>query len=104
MTITAKFVGTPHGGDYDNPFPTGQPAEGERVAIFAFEVRSVDGNPEGMRSYHLMPAAAAHDGPLDPSHVDPQGDTVQWLGCGTGTVVRVDGLECEVAPDDPGLV
>jgi hypothetical protein len=97
-TVTASFIGNPQGGDLNDPFPTGQPAQGERVALFAFLVRSVDGDPEGLRRYHVAPAASATEGPLGPSKVDPQGDTVQWVGCGTGTILRLDGVQCEVAP------
>lgn len=103
-TVTASIIGTELGGDFDDPFPMGRPSEGDRVALFAFEVRSVDGTPEAQRRYHVAPVGSAHEGPLGPARVNPQGDTVQWIGCGTATVVRVDASQCEVAPDEPGVV
>ena len=117
-TIVAKTIGTPSGGMGDNPWPPGHPAEGERVAIFAFDVLSVGGNPESIRTYHVAPVDTAQEGPVTQPPSDPQAVTTQWLGCGTGTVVRpsdsvrgkdqlthdpdaADAMfQCEVRPDD----
>ncbi len=84
--ITAKITGSPSG--YDSPWAEGHPSEGERVAIFAFDVTAVDDAASRIRTYHVSPVDEASDGPVAPPHVTPQGDTVQWVGCGTGTVVR----------------
>jgi hypothetical protein len=105
-TITANAIGNPLQGYDDDPWPSGHPVEGERVAIFAFEVTSVDGEPEDLRSYHAAPAALAKEGPIGPVSGAAQGISGQWTGCGTGTVVRPpewhgDKRRCEVAPDDP---
>lgn len=54
-TITAKTIGNPSGGMADDPWPAGHPAEGERVAIFAYDVTSVDGVSENIRTYHVAP-------------------------------------------------
>ncbi|MEV0432635.1 hypothetical protein [Nocardia sp. NPDC050413] len=117
-TITAKTTGSPT-GVWDNPWPQGHPAEGERVAIFAFDVTAVDGAPSGTRTYHVSPPDRACDGPVAPPHNTPQGETVQWVGCGTGTVVRAaeklsgeqalmdpdrsaeEMFQCQVRPDNP---
>ncbi|WP_255450026.1 hypothetical protein [Skermania sp. ID1734] len=121
MTITAKTTGSPYGGEADNPWPAGHPAEGERVAIFAFEVTSVDGESEDIRTYHVAPVDSATQGRVSSNHPDPQGLTVQWTGCGAGTVVRAPAgghaealsddpdradaiFDCEVKPDDMQLI
>lgn len=106
-TIAASPIGNPK-GLYDNPWPAGHPIEGERVAILAFEVTRVDGEAEYMRSYHVVPLCQAHEGPIGPEHIVPQGIGEQWTGCGTGTVIRPadwqrDDYRCEVAPDDPSF-
>jgi hypothetical protein len=121
-TILAKTIGTPTGGMADNPWPAGHPAEGEQVAILAFDVTSVDGESERIRTYHVGPIAAASSGAITAPYAESQGITVQWTGCGTGTIVRpaaitlghdalatdpdrADALiQCEVRPDDPQLI
>jgi hypothetical protein len=108
-TITADAFGNPIGGLLDNPWPAGHPAAGERVAIFADEVTRVDENAEDMRRYHVAPAACAREGPIGSPRGEEQGITVQWVGCGTGTVVRPIGEQsgeriCEVLPDDPRII
>lgn len=109
-TITAKNLGNPDGGQFANPWAPGHPAVGERVAIFAFEVTEVDQDVEDVRTYHLAPAESAREGVVGADDVRPQGITVRWVGCGTGTVVRAaaKGFQvdptCEVLPDDPRLV
>jgi hypothetical protein len=108
-TITAKTIGNPGGGELDDPWPSGHPVEGERVAIFAFEVTNVDGQAEAMRSYHVAPVGQAAEGPIGPRYGAAQGISSQWTGTGTGTVVRPADRQrgddrCEVAPDDPGLL
>ena len=87
MTITAKTIGNPEEID-DNPWASGHPADGERVAIFAFDVTSVDNESADIRTYHVTPPDRACEGTVVPEHRTPQGVTVTWLGCGTGTVVR----------------
>jgi hypothetical protein len=117
-TIVAKTIGTPSGGKADNPWPSGHPSEGERVAIFAFDVTSVDADAAHIRTYHVAPVDLAKEGAITQPYYEPQGVTVQWMGCGTGTVVRPaasllgeDALsddpdrademfQCEVRPDD----
>lgn len=107
-SITAKIIGNPDGGLFDNPWPPDHPAVGERVALFAFEVSKVDNTEEDLRTYHVAPADSARDG-AGPGQDEPQGINVRWIGCGTGKVVRsaerrqVDPT-CEVIPDDPRLV
>lgn len=108
-TISAKTIGTPRGGLLENPWPPGFPAVGQRVALFAYEVETVDGAAQGIRTYHVGPAETAARGPIGAAHGEPQGITVAWRGCGTAEVVRVEaplGAErtCEVTADDPGLV
>ncbi|RSD10317.1 hypothetical protein [Amycolatopsis eburnea] len=108
-TITAKTIGTPQGGLFDNPWPPGFPAAGQRVALFAYEVTTVDGAAEDIRTYHVGPAETEARGPIGAPHDEPQGITVAWRGCGTASVVRVDappGAErtCDVTPDDRGLL
>ncbi|OKH65348.1 hypothetical protein EB73_22085 [Mycobacterium sp. SWH-M3] len=120
-TITAKTIGNPSGGMADDPWPAGHPAEGERVAIFAYDVTSVDGVSENIRTYHVAPVDVATEGAITQPTADPQGVTVQWIGCGAGTVVRpaavllgherltndpdrADAMvQCEVKPDDPRI-
>ncbi|MBB1154464.1 MULTISPECIES: hypothetical protein [Amycolatopsis] len=107
--ITAKTLGTPSGGLFDNPWPPDFPAVGQRVAIFAYEVTRVDGTGQDIRTYHAGPAETAAQGPLGSSHDEPQGVTVAWRGCGTGTVTSVSaplGRErtCEIDPDEAGLL
>jgi hypothetical protein len=107
-TITADVIGNPVGGRLDNPWPADHPMAGERVAIFTFEVTSVDHDAEDLRNYHVAPATYASEGPIGPVRTEPQGITVNWVGCGTGTVVRPADLrrgehKCEVLPDDPRL-
>ncbi|GAB3360394.1 hypothetical protein [Amycolatopsis echigonensis] len=108
--ITVKTLGTPTGGLFDNPWPPGFPAAGQRVAIFAYEVTRVDGADEGdIRTYHVGPVETAAQGPIGSSRDEPQGITVAWRGCGTGTVTSVSaplGRErtCEVSPDEAGLL
>lgn len=105
----------------DDPWPAGHPAEGERVAIFAYDVTSVDGVSENIRTYHVAPVDVATEGATTQPTADPQGVTVQWIGCGAGTVVRpaavllgherltndpdrADAMvQCEVKPDDPRI-
>ncbi|MEV0335611.1 hypothetical protein [Nocardia sp. NPDC050717] len=100
-TITAKIHGNPLGID-NNPWPDGHPVEGERVAIFAFDVRSVDGSAADLRTYHLTPVDRAGEGPVTAPQVTPQGTTTQWTACGTGTVVRApDELGVEESQMDP---
>jgi hypothetical protein len=108
-TIMAKTFGNPIGGQLADPWPADHPLAGERVAIFAFEVISVDREAEGMRSYHVAPATYAREGSNWPARREPQGITVKWVACGTGTVVRPADRQCEepmceVLPDDPQLV
>lgn len=118
-TITAKTIGNPS-GDSNDPWSDGHPAEGERVAIFAFDVTNIDGSGGNIRTYHVAPVDQASTTAL-PQRADPQGITVQWTGYGTGTVVRAatrmsgaDALmdpdvsaeamfQCEVKPDDRRL-
>ena len=40
--ISAKTLGTPWGGVFDDPWLPGHPADGDRVAIFVHVVTSVD--------------------------------------------------------------
>jgi hypothetical protein len=121
-TITAKTIGNPSGGMADDPWPDGHPAEGERVAIFAYDVTSVDGVSENIRTYHVTPVGATSEGAITQPAATPQGVTVQWTGCGAGTVVRpaavllgenrltddpdrADAMvQCEVKPDDPRII
>ncbi|MYW90858.1 hypothetical protein G3I59_09650 [Amycolatopsis rubida] len=107
--ITAKTLGTPAGGLFGNPWPPDFPAAGQRVAIFAYEVTGVDGTGHNIRTYHVGPAETAAQGPIGSSRDEPQGGTVAWRGCGTGTVTSVSappGRErtCEVAPDEASLL
>ncbi|MFE3174660.1 hypothetical protein ACFXPA_03610 [Amycolatopsis sp. NPDC059090] len=108
--ITAKTLGTPSGGLFDNPWPPDFPAAGQRVAIFAYEVTRVDGTAEGdIRTYHVGPAETAARGPIGSSHDEPQGITTAWRGCGTGTVTSMSApldreRTCEVIPDEAGLL
>lgn len=122
VTISAKTIGNPAGGMADDPWPAGHPAEGERVAIFAYAVTSVDGVSRDIRTYHVAPVDTAREGPLTEPSAQPQGVTVQWTGCGTGTVVRPAAVllgherltddpdraeamvQCEVRPDDPRII
>ena len=109
QTISAKTLGNPWGWVFDDPWPPDCPSAGERVAIFVHEVPGVDAQAQDIRTYHLAPAERATQGPVTPDTVEPQGVTVQWAGCGAGTVVRTttaaDGERlCEVRPDDPDLV
>jgi hypothetical protein len=100
-TITAKTIGNPRGID-DNPWASGHPADGERVAIFAFEVTGVDNTSADLRTYHVTPPDRASEGTIVPEHRTPEGVTVTWLGCGTGTVVRAaTHLDIEAAMMDP---
>lgn len=106
-TIMASPIGNPN-GLYDNPWPTGHPVEGERVAILVFEVTSVDGEAENTRSFHVAPVRQAQDGPIVTKDAAPQGIKEQWTGRGTGTVLRPTDWQrgdyrCEVVPDDPSL-
>ncbi|WP_406631150.1 hypothetical protein [Amycolatopsis sp. WGS_07] len=106
--IAAAAVGNPGGGLFDNPWPPDFPAVGQRVAIFAYEVTEVDGAAEDLRSYHVAPVETAAWGPIGTSRDEPQGITVAWRGCGTGTVVEVSGAPgpertCDVTPDDAEL-
>jgi hypothetical protein len=108
-TIVADTTGNPIGGLLDNPWPTNHPVAGEHVAIFVSEVMSVDGDAEDLRSYYVAPAIDAREGQIGPARHEPQGVTVKWVGCGTGTVVRPADQQrgehkCEVLPDDPRLV
>ncbi|WP_410599621.1 hypothetical protein [Amycolatopsis sp. lyj-90] len=109
-TITAKTIGTPQGGLFDNPWPPDFPAVGQRVAIFAYEVTKVDGESIGdIRTFHIGLAETASSGPIGTEHELPQGVAAAWRGCGTGTVVRVsDSTQrertCEVTPEDAGLL
>jgi hypothetical protein len=121
-TITAKTIGTPSGGLGDNPWPSGHPAEGERVAIFAYDV-TADGGEAKHRTYHVAPIVdEAKEGAITQPYSEPQGITFQWMGCGAGTVVRpaasvlgkdpladdpdkADAMvQCVVSPDDMGSV
>lgn len=105
-TIIAMTIGNPSEGQFNNPWPPGHPAEGERVAIFAFDVTSVDGEANNVRTYHVAPVDRAWEGPVTPEYAEPQGITVLWTGCGAGTVVRPavprydEWPKCEVRPDD----
>jgi hypothetical protein len=121
-TISAKTIGNPSGGMADDPWPAGHPAEGERVAIFAYDVTSVDGVGGNIRTYHVAPVDTAREGAITPPSAQPQGVTTQWTGCGAGTVVRpaavllgqdrltddpdrADAMvQCEVRPDDPRII
>jgi len=103
--ISAKTLGTPWGGVFDDPWLPGHPADGDRVAIFVHVVTSVDRQVEDIRTYHLAPADRAMLGTVTPNTAEPQGVTMLWQGCGAGTVVRSttapDGERlCEVRPDD----
>ncbi|KAF0844845.1 hypothetical protein [Nocardia caishijiensis] len=102
-TITAQTTGSPT-GVWDDPWPKGHPVEGERVAIFAFDITAVDGSSSRIRTYHVSTPDRACDGPVAPPHTTPQGDTVRWLGFGTGTVVRsaehMSGEQALMAPDE----
>lgn len=106
--ILVHTTGNPSGGMGDDPWPSGQPSVGTRVAIFAYEVTSVDGSAENLRSYHVTPVDRVESGPVTPDLAQPQGITVRWAGCGAGTVVgpvreELAGRRCEVEPDDPRL-
>ncbi|OXR41209.1 hypothetical protein B7C42_06607 [Nocardia cerradoensis] len=119
-TIIAKTIGSPAGID-DNPWESGHPADGERVAIFAFAVTGVDDRSADIRTYHVTPPDQAREGTVVPEHRSPQGVVTTWLGCGTGTVVEpathldiqqammdLDSsaktmFECRVRPDNPDL-
>ncbi|RMI30569.1 hypothetical protein [Nocardia stercoris] len=119
-TVTAHIVGNP-AGVADNPWPPGHPVEGERVAVFAFDVVGVDGQSQDIRTYHVAPADQAAEGVVVPDHRDPQGTVVRWTAYGTGTVITPPatmGIEaammdpdraadamfvCTVRPDDPGF-
>lgn len=110
-TITAKTIGTPQGGLFDNPWPPDFPAVGQRVAIYVYEVTKVDGeNTTGtIQTYHVGPAETASRGAIGTDHELPQGVAVAWRGCGTGTVVQVSDSTrrertCEVTPEDAGLL
>ncbi|MBC3192223.1 hypothetical protein H7X46_14250 [Pseudonocardia sp. C8] len=106
-TVRAHLVGNPFGGELDNPWPPGRPADGEQVALFLFEVTSVDGTRDHSRTFHTVPAVRAATGALGPATSEPQGVTVRWWGCGTATVAGVpedDPLSREVRPDDPALL
>ncbi|WP_284742317.1 hypothetical protein [Amycolatopsis sp. RTGN1] len=109
QTITAKTIGNPDGGLFDNPWQHGRPAVDDQVAIFAFEVTKVDQDEQDLRTYHVAPAGLAREGAIGPAQDQPQGITVRWVGCGTGKVVHAaEGRNvdptCEVLPDDPRLV
>lgn len=104
----ANTVGNPTDGHDSDPWAPGHPVAGERVAIFAYDVTSVDGQAEDMRSYHVGPAELAKEGSIGAESGAAQGISGHWTGCGTGTVVRPADRErgefrCEVAPDDPRL-
>lgn len=104
--LTAELTGNPAGGQYDDPWSTGHPAEGERVALFVFEVTNVDGDAENVRTYHVAPVEQATSGPVGPGSGAAQGVRAHWAGCGTATVVRLvpgdgDDRRCDVVPDDP---
>ncbi|WP_327098972.1 hypothetical protein OIE68_09370 [Nocardia vinacea] len=86
-TIIAKTIGNPSGEQYDNPWPFGRPAKRERVAIFAFEVTSVDGEAEAIRTYHVGPADLAEEGRIAPRAPSRRGSRCSGPECG-GTVVR----------------
>jgi hypothetical protein len=103
-TVTANTIGNPVNGLDDDPWPAGHPVEGERVAIFVFEVTGVDEEAENMRTYHVAPAGLAKEGPIGPESGAAQGIRAHWAGAGTGTVVRVaSDQRCAVALDDPQL-
>jgi hypothetical protein len=120
-TITAKTIGNPSGGMADNPWQSGHPSEGERVAIFAYDVTSDDGEAKH-RTYHVAPIDVAKEGAITQPYSEPQGITFQWMGCGTGTVVRPSAkvlgedalltdpdnadasFQCEVRPDDTRFI
>ena len=107
--IVAHTIGNPSGGLYDNPWPSGEPSAGVRVAIFAHEVTAVDREAEHIRSYHVAPADRAGEGPVTPDRTEAQGVTVRWTGCGTGTVVgaltdEFTDPRCQVTPDDMRLI
>src|SRR5436305_584893 len=112
QAIVAHPIGNPFDGELANPWPPGGPGAGERVAIFAIDVTAVDAGVESgaeTRTFHITPVERATEGPIEAAHTDPQGVTVQWTGCGSGTVVRPvrtasDEVTCEVVPDDAGLV
>ncbi|MFD2467455.1 hypothetical protein [Amycolatopsis silviterrae] len=100
--IAAATMGNPGGGLFDNPWPPGSPAVGQRVAVFAYEVTKVDGVAADARSFHVAPVETAAWGPIGPSRDESQGIEVAWRGCGTGTVVRARGADertCDVTPD-----
>jgi len=108
-TIMANAFGNPIGGLLDTPWPADHPIAGERVAIFLVEVTRVDDDAEDIRHYHIAPVTYAREGPIGSPSGEEQGISVQWVGCGTGTVVRPIGEQpgeriCEVLPDDPGIV
>jgi hypothetical protein len=106
-TVRAHVVGNPFGGELDNPWPHGRPTAAEHVALFLFEVVSVDGTRGRNLSFHLAPRERAVTGPLGPAVREPQGVTVRWWGCGTAVVVGAPGddpLSLEVRPDDPALI
>ncbi len=107
-TISASTVGNPIDGHDSDPWSAGHPVAGERVAIFAYDVTSVDGQPENLRSFHVAPADLAKEGPIGAPSGGAQGISGHWTGCGTGTVVgpadrEAGEFKCEVAPDDPRL-
>lgn len=107
--IMAHTIGNPSGGLYENPWPSGEPSAGVRVAIFAYEVTGVDGEAEHLRTFHVAPVDRAEEGPVTPERAQAQGITVRWTGCGTGTVVgavtdRFTDPQCEVEPDDVRLI
>lgn len=88
-TVDAQVVGTPEGGLLDNPWPSGKPADGERVALFSYEILAEDGEARRHSSYHVAPASLTAYGPVGAPHADAQGLTVQWIGAGEGVVVSV---------------
>ncbi len=104
-TVSAEWVGNPGGGLVDNPWPDGRPLEGERVALFTYQVVSVDGAAANhSNSYHIAPISQLQEGPIGPIHHDPQGISVRWVGLGAGVVVRSVAPvgspdHCEVAPE-----
>ncbi|WP_433714996.1 hypothetical protein ACQP2U_13775 [Nocardia sp. CA-084685] len=99
-TIIAKTIGNPSGQQYDNPWQSGRPAKGERVAIFAFEGTSVDGAAEAIRTYHVGPADLAEEETIAPAHPEPRGSRCSGPECG-GTIVRPPaGLDIEAAMMD----
>ena len=64
-TITAKTIGNPDGGQFDDPWQPGRPAVDDEVAIFAFEVTKVDQDEQNLRTYHVAPADSAREGAID---------------------------------------